>query len=170
MKSILLSCNRRILQTEKALLGLCLTLMVALLAAGVFFRYVLNDPLVWSESIAKLLIVWMTFIGTSVCFAENNAIRVDSLVECFSPKAKRAVRTLIDLITLGTIAYMAWLGFIYFSTTLTSTSPILGISIGVFSLGMPLMFVFSCLHIITNLIAPLSAEFSAAQDLEVKAC
>lgn len=150
MKTFILSSNRLIVRMERSLLGLSLALMVVLLASGVFCRYVLNDPLVWSESIAKLLIVWMTFIGTSISFAENNNIRVDSLVECFPYCMRRAISIMVDIFTVSVLGYMGYLGFLYFETTISSTSPILGISNGFFSFGMPIMFVFSVLHVIVN--------------------
>lgn len=154
MKSFILFGNELVIRAEKILLGLSLALMVVLLATGVLCRYVLNDPLVWSESVAKLLIVWMTFIGTSVSFAEKSNIRVDSLVDQFPHAIRMLVDFFVDIFVVCILGYMGYLGFVYFETTLTSTSPILGISIGVFSFGMPLMFSFSILHILVNRFMP----------------
>ncbi|ETX10213.1 C4-dicarboxylate ABC transporter [Marinomonas ushuaiensis DSM 15871] len=142
-----------VFRLEKIFLGLSLALMVTLLSAGVFFRYVLNDPIVWSESIAKLLIVWMTFLGASIAFSEKSHIRVDSLVDYFPFKARQIIKHIVELFTVSIVAYMGYLGFIYFETTITSTSPILGISIGYFSFGMPILFAFSVFHILVNYIS-----------------
>lgn len=150
MKDLFLSVNKYIIMGEKILLGLSLSLMVILLAIGVFCRYILGDPLVWSESIAKLLIVWMTFIGTSVSFSENNNIKVDSLIECFPGKIKKVIEVCVDIITATILLYMCHLGFVYFGTTLSSTSPILEVSMGLFSFGMPMMLSLSILHIFAN--------------------
>lgn len=164
MKTLVIFGNDLIIRAEKFLLGLSLALMVVLLAAGVFFRYVLNDPLVWSESVAKLLIVWMTFIGTSIAFAEQTNIRVDSLVDCLPDRIRVVIGILVDVFTVSILGYMGYLGFIYFQSTISSTSPILGISIGFFSFGMPMMFVFSVLHILVNRFA------SVTDTQEAKAC
>lgn len=150
MKDIFLTINKLTIMSEKILLGLSLALMVILLALGVFCRYILGDPLVWSESIAKLLIVWMTFIGASISFAEKNNIKVDSLVECFPGKIKKTIEICVDIITAIILMYMCHLGFVYFGTTLSSTSPILEVSMGLFSFGMPMMFSLSILHIFAN--------------------
>jgi TRAP-type C4-dicarboxylate transport system permease small subunit len=152
MKAQLILVNNIIFRLEKFFLGLSLALMVTLLSSGVFFRYVLNNPIVWSESIAKLLIVWMTFLGASIAFSEKSHIRVDSLVDYFPFRIQQIIKHIVELFTVSILAYMGYLGFIYFETTITSTSPILGVSIGYFSIGMPILFVCSVFHILVNLI------------------
>ena len=150
MKTLILRSNGYIIRTEKILLGMSLALMVILLSGGVFFRYVLNDPIVWGESIAKMLILWMTFIGASLSFAEKNHIQVDSLIDYLPPYIRKKVKFITEIMTISIIGYMGYLGFVYFETTLSSTSPILGISIGFFSFAMPVMFMFSTIHILIN--------------------
>lgn len=40
--------------------------MVVIISVNVFMRYVLNSGLTWAEEIAKLLVVWFTFISLAV--------------------------------------------------------------------------------------------------------
>ena len=42
--------------------------MAALVAVQVFFRYVLNHSLFWSEELARFLLIWLTFLGASVAY------------------------------------------------------------------------------------------------------
>ena len=42
--------------------------MAALVAVQVFFRYVLNHSLFWSEELARYFLVWLTFLGASVAY------------------------------------------------------------------------------------------------------
>jgi TRAP-type C4-dicarboxylate transport system permease small subunit len=44
-------------------------LIAILVVAAVVFRYVLGDPLVWSEELILLLFGWMIFIGAANAFA-----------------------------------------------------------------------------------------------------
>lgn len=50
----------------RIVVGCAFALIVALTIAQVFFRFALNSPLVWSEELARLLLVWVTFIGAAV--------------------------------------------------------------------------------------------------------
>ena len=40
--------------------------MTAVILLGVAFRYVLEAPLPWSEELAKLLMLWIVFLGVTV--------------------------------------------------------------------------------------------------------
>ena len=45
---------------------LLLVALTTVVCLGVFFRYVLNDPLVWYDEFASYLLVWLTFYGAVV--------------------------------------------------------------------------------------------------------
>ncbi|MEZ4525863.1 MAG: TRAP transporter small permease [Desulfobacterales bacterium] len=46
-------------------LGISMSLIVAL---QVFFRYVLNHSLFWSEELARFLLVWLSFLGAASAY------------------------------------------------------------------------------------------------------
>ncbi|MFV0360349.1 TRAP transporter small permease [Tropicimonas sp.] len=64
---------------ERFLVAAILFALVAILAAQVAFRYLLGAPLVWSEELARYLLVWCTFIGVSLAVREGRNISVDLL-------------------------------------------------------------------------------------------
>ncbi|MFN3661963.1 TRAP transporter small permease [Yoonia sp.] len=64
---------------ERFTLAAILLAMVVILAAQVVFRYLLGSPLVWSEELARYLLIWCTFIGVSLAVREGRNISVDLL-------------------------------------------------------------------------------------------
>lgn len=60
--------------TEVVLITTLFVLCVAL-ALQVFFRYVLNSPLIWSEELARYLFVWITFLGAG--YGVKNKLHVE---------------------------------------------------------------------------------------------
>ena len=50
---------------EKMLCTITLALMSAIIVLQVFFRYVLNNSLAWSEELARYLFIWTIYIGIS---------------------------------------------------------------------------------------------------------
>lgn len=42
--------------------------MAGIIAVQVFYRYVLNHSLFWSEELARFFLVWLTFLGASVAY------------------------------------------------------------------------------------------------------
>src|SRR5690606_37831319 len=56
---------RCIRKFEETITSLILLIMVVAIAAQVFSRYVLNDPLPWAEQLTLFLFAWMIYIGCS---------------------------------------------------------------------------------------------------------
>ena len=47
---------------------------------GVYYRYVLIDPLQWAEEIARYILIWMTLIGASIAVKERKHVKLTSIV------------------------------------------------------------------------------------------
>jgi TRAP-type C4-dicarboxylate transport system permease small subunit len=86
-----------------------IALMIAILAVmglGVFFRYVLNDSLSWSEELARYGLVYVTFLGCATAVRRRSHIRVNLLEEMLPAAWARGLRVLQELLTLGFVAYL----------------------------------------------------------------
>ncbi len=66
--------------------------ILAVTVGQVFFRYVLGSPLIWSEELARLLIVWVAFIGGAAVCWEGRHLNVDFLFTGMSNRTRRVVR------------------------------------------------------------------------------
>jgi C4-dicarboxylate transporter DctQ subunit len=73
-----------------AALGSILFAFVTLaICAGVVLRYGFNRPLAWVDEMSEYALLWMTFLGTSWVLRQNGHVRVDILMQFFSPAALR---------------------------------------------------------------------------------
>jgi len=75
----LAGCVRWMVLGEKTIAGLFLFLIVSTMAAQVFARYVFGAPFQWSEEVARLALIWMTFISAAFVMAEGRHIAVDMI-------------------------------------------------------------------------------------------
>ena len=64
---------------EKTIACLFLLIIVSTMAAQVFARYVFGSPFQWSEEVARLALIWMTFISAAFVMAERRHIAVDMI-------------------------------------------------------------------------------------------
>jgi TRAP-type C4-dicarboxylate transport system permease small subunit len=151
MKSLLLRFNTQLLCTEKWIAGALLGVMALLLVAGVFFRYVVGTPFVWSESVSRLLIVWLTFVGSSIAFAEKKHITVDSIIHFLPGVVRPLVRLCVFVLVALILGYMTYLGYLYCLSVSRNTSPMLGISLAYFAMAMPITFVIGLFHVFVNI-------------------
>ena len=75
--------------------------MVAVTAAGVFYRYVLNAALPWAEEADRYLFIWLSFVGASITMRYKAHIAVDILVRSFKPAVREWVALLSDVCVLA---------------------------------------------------------------------
>lgn len=61
----------------EAFCGVLIGGMLFVISAQVFCRYVLNNPLVWAEEIARLFFVWVTFVAVIVAVKRKTNISID---------------------------------------------------------------------------------------------
>ena len=78
---------RGIVLGEKLLSGLFLLIILSTMAAHVIARYLFDDPFQWSEEVAKLALIWMTFISAAFVMAEHRHIAVDMITTRISDRA-----------------------------------------------------------------------------------
>lgn len=125
MNTIALLLERISLVVDKAVQAVIVLLsvtMVGVIGAQVFFRYVLNDSLFWSEELGRLCLVWLTFFGASVAYRRGQHIGVDVVTSRLPAPARKVaalVAICVCLAFFAVIAVFGWkfMAFIKFQTT-----------------------------------------------------
>lgn len=67
----------QLIRLEQVVAVALLAVVLTTMAAQVIARYVLHTPLSWSEEVARLAMVWLTFIAASFILARREHIAVD---------------------------------------------------------------------------------------------
>ena len=130
---------------EQGLLGLG-TAMILVVAAQVFFRYVLNQSLFWSEELARYILVWLTFLGASVAYRRNAHPRIDLFSSRLGGPPARAMRIGAHLVAAAFFGLLVVYGaqFAYFVRL--QISPALQLPKWIVMLVLPLSGVLLMLH------------------------
>ncbi len=110
------------------LAGIGLVLMTALIAAQVFWRYVLNDSIVWTEPASVMIMGWFIFLGAAVGIREGYHLSFDVVLYVLPDIAKKILHTISDLAVAGFGFGMIWYGWQLAAKTAGNTLPSLGIS------------------------------------------
>src|SRR5260221_10133482 len=100
MNAALAVCDRAHAWLRTFLVGL-MAFYFALVLTQVFFRYVLNESLFWSEEVVRYSLVWSTLLGAAVVAHQRAHIRIEILELLLPPTAKRVVHFLSDALTLS---------------------------------------------------------------------
>ncbi len=86
---------------EEACIMFSLVIMGVVLSLQVFCRYALNQPLVWSEELARYLFVWVTFIGASYGMRHRIHISMELLFVRLPVWAKLLTHCFTNLVAMA---------------------------------------------------------------------
>ena len=70
------------------LIGLFIAAIVLITLVSVWYRYVLDNPLSWTEQICGILFVWITFLGSAVLYRRVLHIAIDMLLVLMPASAR----------------------------------------------------------------------------------
>ncbi|MDC0936147.1 TRAP transporter small permease [Pirellulales bacterium] len=145
----------RVLET---LLFIILAAMVALVSAGVVWRYLLRSPISWADELASILMVWFTFLGAALGMRDRAHYAFDYLVTALPPRAKRLVGLLGQLVAIGISGAL-----LYWSAQISIlfrewTTPALEISRALVYSACPVGACFILLYAVRDLVLHLKGE------------
>lgn len=60
--------------------------LIVVIMLGVVFRYIVVDPLQWSEELARFLMLWIGFLAMNIATRQDQHLKIDTLVERFPRK------------------------------------------------------------------------------------
>jgi len=84
----------------EVLIVFLLVVLSILMVVAVFYRYVLNDSIYWSNEVSRILLVFISFLGSSVAYKHKAHIGIDIFIDRLSGKNKKALNFIIELFFL----------------------------------------------------------------------
>ena len=135
---------------ERYFCAFLMSLMVFCLAAQVFFRFVLNASLTWSEELSRFAFVWAVYMGAILGAKERIHIRVTAFQLVLPRGARRYVILLADGIWVTVNLLMAYQGVLQVQhlVRFTFTSPALQWNMALIYAVVPLGFLLMSYRII----------------------
>lgn len=118
--------------TEVIVIIAYVVLMVAIPAA-VFFRYVLNNSIVWAEELARYLFVWITFLGAGLGVGKKVHVGIDAVTRRLPSNLRANIGLAVNIGIMGFL-----IGLIAYGTQFT----LFGIGNKALVLGIPMAFVY----------------------------
>ncbi|WP_320129431.1 TRAP transporter small permease [uncultured Sphaerochaeta sp.] len=72
----------------------------------VFFRYVMNHPLLWTQDVIVIGFCWTVIFGACYTMRQHSHVQFTMLYELYNPKVAAAARMVGNLLIVGTFAVM----------------------------------------------------------------
>jgi tripartite ATP-independent transporter DctM subunit len=127
---------------------------IVVLFAGVFSRFVLHRPLVWSDELASILFVWLAMSGAVIALRRGEHMRMTALVSKLSPAGRELFEAIAACASLAFLALVVWPAWQYAADEGAITTPALEISnlwrAAALPAGIVLMAVFAFLRLLRH--------------------
>lgn len=123
-----------ILSVLEKLCVVFMAVMVVIIFSQAFARYVLGVSILWSEQIAILSMVWITFLGSAIAWRGDSNIRVDFFLRLLPKKLKAYVEVFNYIICIIFLVILAYYSIQVIELTATQINPISGLPNSLFYL------------------------------------
>jgi tripartite ATP-independent transporter DctM subunit len=130
----------------------------ALVLVGVLFRYALNNPLYWAEEAARLLLIWLSFVGAALAFQRNQHVSMDVVMRWFPERVRTRVEAIVHLVSIVFCLAVIQQTINLLISRWTRVSPVMGAPYVLFALPLTLGLAVSALYVATRLLALLRRE------------
>ena len=142
----------------KHVLNLLLFAMVIVVFAQVVIRYLLDNPLAWSEELARYILVWLPFLGAAFAMSKQAHVGVEVFVKLFPAAIRKGILVLATLVSLFFFGIMIYQGYLFTLRTMAQTSPVLHFPMGAIYSVIPLSGIIISVNLIYNAIQELRKE------------
>lgn len=119
---------------------------------GVVFRYVLLNPLTWTEEVSRFCLVWITFLGTYLAYRRRLHISIDVIRRRLDAGARRAIHLVVTILLAGLMGTLLVQGGQYSRAFMGSATPLLGIPLGVVYAALPLSAALMLISVLAELL------------------
>lgn len=134
-------------------LGITLVIMlIFLLSIQVISRYIFNNPLGWTEELARYSYIWMIFIGTVLATREREHVRVELLKVFISEKTWNILTLFNDFIILVFWLFLIPASFKYATFAMNIDASGFGFPMFYVFVSLPIAGVLCMIHTVINMV------------------
>ncbi|HEY8528804.1 MAG TPA: TRAP transporter small permease [Paenibacillaceae bacterium] len=144
------------------IVGILLGAVFVLLVSQVYFRYVMNSSLSWSEEAARYLTIWIVFLGVALGLRRKRLIAVEVVVQFVPKKLEFAFRMLVLLVSLVLMAFLFYFGIRMGITVSNKTSTAMGIPMWIPYAAIPIGTLLTLLNAIAAMIEMFTEKEASA--------
>ena len=141
-------------KVEELIAVIGLSAMTVITLVAVFFRYVLQSPIIWSEEAARYLMVWSTMLGISIATRQKAHLGIDIFVSMAPKKLQRALEIFSTLMMIVMFVFLTIISIVFIQSAIRTgnVSPMLRIPFYIIYLALPLGFGLSAVRSVQDLV------------------
>lgn len=125
-----------------------LGVMVVAVFLQVLFRFFLDQPLAWTEELARYVLIWITFLGSAYAMAIKAHIGTEYIQKYLSPLLNKVLLGVAAVLSILFFLVMVQQGYLLSARSMTQTSPTLLVPMGYVYMVIPISGVLLIMNVI----------------------
>ena len=142
----------RLQKLVEAALAIMLAVMMCVVFAQTFTRYIVFHSIPWSEELSRFLFVGIIVLGINLGISRNQIVRIDILDNYLGGKAVRYAEIIRNLIGLAMNGAFAYSTFDLIKIGQMQKSPSLQLPMSVMYILLLVGFVLACVSILFKIV------------------
>lgn len=118
----------------------------------IIFRYLLHQPIYWSEEFPRFILIWLTFLGSAIAMKNRSHLSISLLTNRLSVKKRITVQFFANLLSLLFISILVWGGIIITILTMPNRTAALQMPTGLVYLAVPVGGILMIIYLLKNTI------------------
>jgi TRAP-type C4-dicarboxylate transport system permease small subunit len=142
--------HTKLIRFEEGVAALGLVLMLVQVCTEIVLRDFFNTSFLWSEEVARYLMIWSVYFGAAAAVGTNGHLRIEMLIDVVPRRVRRVLDAVAQLWVLGFSLAITWAGYSMvrdsFASGMVSADSNLPLQLGWIQLVIPLTFALSAIH------------------------
>ena len=147
----LVCLNRCAMQVVGAITVALMVIETFVLLAGVFSRYVMHNPLIWTDELASSLFIWMAMFGAVLALDRGEHMRMSALVNKLPHAWRGFCETVSALVVCLFVVMIIGPAMQHSHEQMSITTPALGIPDGLRAAALPVGAVLMLLAAVSRM-------------------
>jgi TRAP-type transport system small permease protein len=135
-----------------------LAAMVVVVFTQVIFRFIIQQPISWSEEVARYVFVGIIWMGAAVLVKDDGHPGMDLLTRSLPSSWRRAIRILVNLLVAATLGTVVVTGGQLMYANMSQPSPAMELPMGIPYAAIPLSAAIMLLNLVFYVFFPKQAE------------
>ncbi|WP_369310662.1 TRAP transporter small permease [Providencia rettgeri] len=135
--------------------SLAVAAIVIITILAVFMRWLLNDPLMWSEEILIVSYIWLVMIGAASAAGKRMHVSIDAITSLLPEKMQLFIAVVTHIMAIVSLSIFGYLGYELSMIAEDKITPIIGVSYYYIDLSVPIgasiMVLFSVQHLFQDI-------------------
>jgi len=139
-------------KVEDFFVGVSIIAATLVLFVNIILRFFFDANTSWAEEFIRYAMIWIAFIGSSICFRRGIHVGVDLLMNALSKKGKSFLQLYINIVAIVFMSFLIKYGFdlVLFSMNTGQISPSLQVKTFWIYLAIPVGAVLSIVHLLVQ--------------------